>query len=199
MQVSIFLQAIFRTQQFIIHITCAWSMHAGKVKSEDSGSEASSSSTEIDSGSECEDDPMEDPSVMPLHIMHVQYYAHILSHADSIHAQRCLLKSLLQKCQQIKHHSVWSNHSLWSQLQARLHLQAASHEHLQHTLQHHTCKHPCVQEQKNAGASLYTPPPVTASILMHSHACMCFRFLACMNVEYSKVSRQKICQARKRL
>lgn len=102
-------------------------MHAGKAKSQGSSSdsEASSSSTEIDSGSECEDDAMEDQSVMPLYAC--TYHAHMLSHADSFHAQRCLLKSLLQICQQMQHHSLRSDHSLWSQLQARLHLQAASY------------------------------------------------------------------------
>ena len=105
----------------------AFAMHAGKAKSQGSSSdsEASSSSTEIDSGSECEDDAMEDQSVMPLYAC--TYHAHMLSHADSFHAQRCLLKSLLQICQQMQHHSLWSDHSLWSQLQARLHLQAASY------------------------------------------------------------------------
>ena len=189
-QVSISLQAICRTQHVRILYTCmAFAMHAGKAKSQGSSSdsEASSSSTEIDSGSECEDDAMEDQSVMPLYAC--TYHAHMLSHADSFHAQRCLLKSLLQICQQMQHHSLWSDHSLWSQLQARLH----------HTWKHYTCKHPCVQEQMNAGASLYTPPPVAASILMHSHACVCFTFHACTHVVYSQVSRQKNCQAQKSL
>ena len=127
-QVSISLQAICTTQHVRILYTCmAFAMHAGKAKSEGSSSdsEASSSSTEIDSGSECEDDAMEDQSVMPLYAC--TYHAHMLSHADSFHAQRCLLKSLLQICQQMQHHSLWSDHSLWSQLQARLHLQAASY------------------------------------------------------------------------
>lgn len=144
----------------------AWSMHAGKVgDSGSSDSEASSSSTENDSDSECEDDNLEDESVMPL-CLYISPHTHAVTcRPHRIHTQRCLLKSLLEKfnlalvfCQQMKHHS------LWSQQQAQLRLQAANHENLTHASIH--------VHKMNAGVNFRTPPPVTASILTHSHACM---------------------------